>query len=57
MVKTMRKKLKGYVKKEIEKAIEARHLQGITGNPSQWHFEGIIHAKIMEYYKITENDW
>lgn len=39
MVQTVRQRYQGYTKKEVERAIEARKLQGRLGNPSEGQFK------------------
>ena len=42
MVQTVRQRYEGYTKKEVERAIEARKLQGRLGNPSEATFKGQV---------------
>ena len=47
MVTTVRGNLEGYTRHEIEKAKEARRLQGMIGNPTKKELEGMVREKLL----------
>ncbi len=47
MVTTVRGNLEGHTRHEVGKANEARRLQGMTGNPTEREFEGMVRKKLI----------
>jgi hypothetical protein len=53
MVNTTLKNFEGYTKHDLEKAKEARRLQGMVGNPTECKFAGMVHEKLIANCPIT----
>jgi hypothetical protein len=47
MVTTVRGNLEGYTRHEIEKAKEARRLQGMIGNPTKKELAGMVRENLL----------
>ena len=56
MVTTVRGNLEGYTRHEIEKAKEARRLQGMIGNPTERELEGLVREKLIANCPVTVQD-
>jgi hypothetical protein len=56
MVNTMRGTFEGYIKHNIKKAQEARHLQGMIGNLTEREFEGMVREKLIANFPVTVRD-
>ncbi len=56
MVKTARANFEGYTKHNIEKAQEARRLQGMIGNPTEREFVGMVHVNLIANCPVTVCD-
>jgi hypothetical protein len=56
MVTTVRGNLEGYTRHEIEKAKEARRLQGMIGNPTEKELEGMVREKLIANCPVTVKD-
>ena len=56
MVTTVRGNLEGHTRHEIEKANEARRLQGMIGNPTEREFEGMVREKLIANCPVTVQD-
>jgi hypothetical protein len=56
MVNTVRANFEGYTKHNIEKVQEARHLQGMIGNPTERDFVGMVHEKLITNCPVTVHD-
>ena len=44
LVTMMRDNFEGYMKKQVEGAIKARHFQAMLGHPSKKDYESMVHA-------------
>ncbi len=53
MVNTVRANFEGYTKRDIEKAQEARRLQGMIGNPIERDFVGMVREKLIANCPVT----
>jgi hypothetical protein len=53
MVTTVRGNLEGYSRHEIEKAKEARRLQGMIGNPAEKELAGMVREKLIANCPVT----
>jgi hypothetical protein len=53
MVNSVRANLEGYTKHDIKKAQEARHLQGMIGNPTERDFVGMVREKLIANSPVT----
>ena len=53
MVNTVHKNFEGYTKHDLEKAKEARRLQGMVGNPTERKIVGIVREKLIASCPIT----
>ncbi len=56
MVNTVRGNFEGYNKHDVKKVQEARRLQGMIGNPTEWDFEGMVHEKLIAHCPVTVRD-
>jgi hypothetical protein len=56
MVTMVRGNLKGYTRYEIEKAQEARRLQGMIRNPIERELEGMVRKKLIANCPVTVQD-
>jgi hypothetical protein len=56
MVTTVRENLEGYTRHKIEKAKEARRLQGMIGNPTEKELEGMVREKLIANCPVTVKD-
>ena len=56
MVNTVRENFEGYTKHDLEKAKEARRLQGMIGNPTEREFVGMVREKLIANCPITVHD-
>jgi hypothetical protein len=56
MVTTVRGNLEGCTRHEIEKAQEARRLQGMIGNPTKRELAGMVHEKLIANCPVTVQD-
>ncbi len=56
MVNTVRASSEGYTKHDIEKAQEARHLQGMIENPTEREFVGMVREKLIANCPATVRD-
>jgi hypothetical protein len=56
MVTTVRGNLEGYTRHEIEKAKEARRLQGMIGNPTEKELMGMVREKLIDNCPVTVQD-
>ena len=56
MVTTVWENLEGYTRHEIEKAKEARRLQGMIGNPTEKELEGMVREKLIANCPVTVLD-
>ncbi len=56
MVNTVRANFEGYTKHNIEKAQEARRLQGMIGNPTEREFVGMVREKLIANCPVTVQD-
>ncbi len=55
-VQTVRENYKGYSKRKILKAKEAKQAQGLIGNPSKSNFKGMARGNIIQYCPIMPNN-
>ncbi len=53
LVNTMRANFEGFTRREVEKANEARRLQGMIGNPTKREFAGMVHEKLITNCPVT----
>jgi hypothetical protein len=53
MVNTVRGNFEGYTKHDIKKVQEARHLQGMIGNPTEHEFKGMVREKLIANCPVT----
>ena len=56
MVNTVRENYEGCTKHDLEKAKEARRLQGMIGNPTEREFIGMVREKLIANCPITVRD-
>jgi hypothetical protein len=56
MVNTVWGNLKGYTRHKIEKAQEARRLQGMIGDPTEREREGMVREKLIANFPVTVKD-
>jgi hypothetical protein len=56
MVNTARGNFEAYTKHDIKKAQEARHLQGMIGNPTERKFERMVCEKLIANCPVTVRD-
>jgi len=56
MVTTVWENLKGYTRHKIEKAKEARRLQGMIGNPTKKELVGMVHENLIANCPVTVQD-
>jgi hypothetical protein len=56
LVNTVQGNFKGYTRHEIEKAQEARRLQGMIGNPTEQEFVGMVHKELIANCPATMQD-
>jgi hypothetical protein len=56
MVNTVQGNLEGYTRNEIEKAKEARRLQGMIGNPTEKELAGMVREKLIANCPVTVLD-
>ena len=56
MVETVHRNYEGFTKKEVEKAIGARHLQGMLGNPSDQDFLAMVCTNSIQNCNFTIDD-
>ena len=53
LVITIRENFEGFMKKQVEGAIKAHHLQTMLGHPSKKDFEGMVHGTLIVNYPMT----
>ncbi len=56
LVNTVRENFESFTKHVIEKATEARCLQGMIGNPTEREFTGMVHEKLITNCTVTVRD-
>ena len=56
LVNTVRENFEGFTKHEIEKATEARRLQGMIGHPTEREFTGMVREKLITNCPVTVHD-
>jgi hypothetical protein len=56
MVNTVYRNFEGYTKQDLEKAKEARRLQGMVGNPTEREFIGMVCEKLIANCPVTVRD-
>jgi hypothetical protein len=56
LVNTVRGNLEGYTRKEIERAREARRIQGMIANPTEREFSAMVHEKLLANCPVTVQD-
>jgi hypothetical protein len=56
LVNTVRGNFEGYTRKEIERAREARHIQGMIANPTEREFSAMMHEKLLANCPVTVQD-
>ena len=56
MVNTVRKNFEGYTKHNVKKAQEARHLQGMTGSPTDREFAEMVRENLIANCPVTVHD-
>jgi len=56
LVNTVRENFKGFTKHEIEKATEARRLQGMIGHPTEREFTGMVREKLITNCPVIVHD-
>ena len=56
LVQTMRENYKGYTKREVLRAKEARRAQAVIGNPSEGDFKGMVSGNMIKNGSITPSD-
>ncbi len=56
LVNTVQENFKGFTKHKVEKAKEARHLQGMIGNPTKREYTGIVHVLSVKHCRRTKNN-
>jgi hypothetical protein len=52
-VNTVRGNFEGYNRKEIERAREARWIQGMIANPTEREFSAMAREKLLANYPVT----
>ncbi len=53
LVNMARANLEGFTRREVEKANEARRLQGMIGNPTKREFTRMVHEKLITNCPVT----
>jgi hypothetical protein len=56
MVQTVRGNYKGYTKREVLKAKEARRAQAMMGNPSKADYKGVVSHNLIPNCPVTSSD-
>ncbi len=56
MINTVQGNLEGYTRQKIEKAQQARRLQGMIGNPTKRELVGMVHKKLIANCPVTVQD-
>ena len=56
LVNTVRENFEGYSRHEIERAKEARRIQGMIANPTEREFAGIMREKLLNNCPVTVQD-
>ncbi len=56
LVSTVRGNFEGYTCKEIERAREARRIQGMIANPTEREFSAMVHEKLLANCHVTVQD-
>ncbi len=56
LVNTKRGNFEGYTRKEIERAREARQIQGMIANPTEREFNAMVHEKLLANCPVTLQD-
>ncbi len=52
-VSTVRENFEGYTRHDVERTREARHIQGMIGNPTKREFAGMVREKLLTNCPIT----
>jgi hypothetical protein len=47
LINTVRENFKGYTRQDVERAREARHIQGMIANPTKREFTGMVREKLL----------
>ena len=53
LVNTVRENFKGYSRHKVEKAKEARHIQGMIANPTEREFAGMVREQLLTNFPVT----
>ncbi len=56
MINTVQGNLEGYTRHKIEKAQQARRLQGMIGNPTERELAGMVREKLIANCPVTMQD-
>ncbi len=56
LVNMVRENFKGYLRHEVEKAKEARRIQGMIVNPTEREFAGIVGEQLLTNCPVTVRD-
>ena len=56
LVNTVRENFEGYSRHEVEKAKEARRIQGMIVNPTERKFAGMVREKLLTNCPVTMQD-
>jgi hypothetical protein len=56
LVNTVRGNFEGYTRHDIERAKEARRIQGMIANPTEKEFAGMVHERLLTNCPITVRD-
>ncbi len=56
LVNTVRGNFKGYTRHDIERAKEARRIQGMIANPTEKKFAGMVRERLLTNCPVTVRD-
>ncbi len=56
LVKTVRENFEGYTRHKVERAREARHIQGMIANPTEREFAGMVCEQLLTNCPVTVRD-
>jgi len=56
LVNTVRENFEGYLRHEVEKAKEARRIQGMIANPTEKEFAGMVCEQLLTNCPVTVRD-
>ena len=56
LVNTARENFEGHSRHEVDKAKEARHIQGMIANPTEREFAGMVREQLLTNCPVTVRD-